>query len=77
MQVEDVNVVGSELFETSLQALRQVLGLVLSGVLGVAFGGESQTALPPFGLARESLLLTADICSGSVDLIIALGLEVV
>ena len=77
VQVEDVDTVCSQFFETSLKMLLQPIRLVNASLIRIHFGGESKAAVLPPRLARPCLLLAANVHAGCVDLIVALGLEVV
>jgi hypothetical protein len=48
-----------------------------ASLVRIDFGGEGEAAVFPSGLARPCLLLPANVHARSVDLIVALGLEVI
>ena len=77
VQIEDIDTVRAQLGQALIHALGQALGLVLAGLVRVAFRGEHEAAFLPFGVAREGFLLAADVGAGRVDFVVALRLEVV
>ena len=77
MQIEDVNAVCAQFFETSLEMLLQPIRLVNASLVRIHLGGESKAAVLPPRLARPCLLLAANVHARCVNLIVALGLEVV
>lgn len=77
MQVEDVDTVSAQLVKAGVEVFLQVLGLVDAGLEGVHLGSERQAAIFPPGLAGPRLLLSANIRARSINLIVALGLEII
>lgn len=77
MEVEDINTLRSKLFQTLVQRLGDALCLVHARVVRVALGRKSQSTVLPVGLLGESFLLSTNVCTGSVNLIVALRLKIV
>jgi len=77
VQVEDVDAVGAELFERLIELLFNHFGCVSTRTERVPLSGTGQTALLPFSLASEGLLLATDIDSGGVDFVVSGALEAV
>ena len=77
VEVEDVDAVRPQFFETRVERCFEVLAAVCADCARVAFCCEGETAVFPFGFARVGFLFAGDVGAGGVDFVVALGLEVV
>jgi hypothetical protein len=76
MQIQDIHALGPQLLQTNLGRLQHlVVGILARLVRVLDLGGQGQAAVLPAGLAREGLLLAADVDAGRVDLAVAARLE--
>ena len=76
MQVQDIHRVRPELLEADVDRLEHLVVHVLARLAGIDnLGGQRQAAVAPAGLARERLLLAADVDARRVDLVVAGRLE--
>jgi len=66
VQVEDIHALRVQLCQALLEALAQLVGLVLAWGDWVAFRGEGEAAVLPVGGGGEGFLLAADIGAGGV-----------
>ena len=44
MQIEDIDTVGAQFCQALVETLAETIGLVLAGLVGVAFGGDLKSA---------------------------------
>jgi len=77
MQVEYVDTRCSQLFQALVHASGEPLRTVHARLGWIALRGEHQPTLLPFGVSGKSFLLAPDVGPRSVDLAVALGLEIV
>jgi hypothetical protein len=76
MQIQDIHALGPQLLQTDLGRLQHlVIGILARLVRVLDLGRQRQAAVLPAGLAREGLLLAADVDAGRVDLAVAARLE--
>jgi len=61
MQVEDIHALCVQLLQALLEALAQLVGLMLARVARVAFRCEAEAAILPVGGGGEGFLLAADV----------------
>jgi hypothetical protein len=77
MKIEDVDGVGTQLLERCFEVFPQLIGLVDSCLIWVHLCCESESSVSPLGITGPGFLLAAHIHARRIDLVVALGLEVV
>lgn len=77
MQVEDIHAASPQLRQALLDALRYLLGQMLTRGVWVTLRRKHQTSFLPFRVSCKRLLLPAYVGSCCVDFVVALRLEVI
>jgi hypothetical protein len=77
MQIEDVHTVSPKLPQTRVELLSQDVRFVNSWRVWVDFCGDCESPLLPFSFTSERLLLPSNVCSSSINLVVASSLEVI
>ena len=77
MEIEDVDTVGTKFTERFVHTSFQSILRVLTRFVGEALGGQLQTTFFPTRFLGPGFLITRDVGSSSIDLVVALLLEIV
>ena len=76
MQIQDIHGLGAQLLQADVQRRQHFVVRVVPGLRGVLdLARQGQAAVLPTSLAREGLLLAADVDACRVDLVVAARLE--
>lgn len=77
VEVEDVDAISSQFCQTLIKRCEDAVCLVHSWFMRVALGGQGQTTVLPAGILGPGFLLASNVGASSINLVVALRLEVI